>query len=211
MSDERVLVVPRGDLFLSGEETPQGFIPGDGRPYLERMAHRGRFAARRSAEEDPGLKQIIPYGLVTSGDRVFLLRRTRGGAEARLHDLLSLGVGGHVNPQDGAPGRGGEILERAFLRELEEELVVDSSYRLRVAGVLNDESNAVGQVHFGVVYRVDLEAPRIRVREVGQLEGRWVRRADLAGETAGMETWSRFLALELSRPDDVEDRCCDLL
>jgi len=29
-----------------------------------------------------------------------LMRRTQGGGEARLHDRYTLGVGGHINPED---------------------------------------------------------------------------------------------------------------
>src|SRR4051794_41901099 len=65
-------------------------------------------------EQDPTWKQVIPYPVLRDGDRWFLMRRTRSGGDARLHDRYSIGVGGHVNPEDG--GLGGD-LEIALRRE----------------------------------------------------------------------------------------------
>ena len=56
---------------------------------------------RGDAEEDPAHKQVIPYLVLRDGERWFLMRRTRAGGDARLHDRWSIGVGGHLNPGDG--------------------------------------------------------------------------------------------------------------
>lgn len=67
---------------------------------LRRIEQEGFFLERPQAEEDPTHRQIIPYAVVRHRGRFFLMRRTKGGGEARLHDRYTLGVGGHINPQD---------------------------------------------------------------------------------------------------------------
>lgn len=197
---EKVLAVSRAELFPPGESPPNGFRAGGVDRYLERIEGRSLFVDRDRAENDVRLKQIIPYGLLRRGGDVFLMRRTRGGGERRLHDLFTLGVGGHINPEDAArDGRSAAagLIERAFLRELEEELHIGASFSPSVAGVLNDESNAVGRVHFGIVYILSLETAAVTVRERTQLEGSWVPVSSLGRYLGGMETWSRFLAEHL--------------
>lgn len=195
--EEQVFAVPRGELFPSGEAVPEGFRPGGGSPYLERLAVRGGFVQRERAENDPGLKQIIPYGIVTCDEQVFLMRRRRAGGEERLHHLWSLGVGGHINPRDrpeSERGRAGAdstgFLARAFHRELEEELDIPGPITPEFVGVLNDDSNPVGQVHFGLVYRVRLTTPRVQVREIEQLDGRFLPVGRLGQYVDSMESWS---------------------
>ena len=61
----------------------------------------GTYVPRPRAETDRSLKQIIPYLVLRDGDRIFLMKRTSAGGDARLHDLYSVGVGGHLNPGDG--------------------------------------------------------------------------------------------------------------
>ena len=56
--------------------------------------------------------------MLRDGERYFLMRRTRAGADARLHDRYSIGVGGHLNPGDGD-------LLGGLRREWAEELVAD--------------------------------------------------------------------------------------
>ena len=197
---EQVLVVPRTDLFRGENDVFQGFRRGDVDVFLERVATHGRFVPRAPAEDDPSRKQIIPYGVLSTVDPegvecVFLMRRKRGGSEARLHDRLSIGVGGHINPIDGENAVASvDLVTRALEREIHEELRVDSEMAISVVGVLNDDSNAVGRVHFGVVYRIRVAVPRVAVRETEQLEGQFVDLRSLEGATLErLETWSRHI------------------
>ena len=72
------------------------------------------FRPRPEMETDPAYKQIIPYVLVTRGAEAFVMQRLKKGGEQRLHGLLSLGVGGHINPVDEA---GGSALTAGLRRE----------------------------------------------------------------------------------------------
>ena len=65
----------------------------------------GFFVERDYAERTPALKQVIPYTIVFRRDdqgipQIFRLVRTKAGGEARLHNKLSIGVGGHIEPVD---------------------------------------------------------------------------------------------------------------
>lgn len=57
---------------------------------------QAQFYQRGPAETDLRLKQIITYTIITSGNTIFNYRRGKSGGEDRLHDLRSIGVGGHV-------------------------------------------------------------------------------------------------------------------
>jgi len=200
---EFVFVVPREELFP--DFYPHGLLPfgveGDGgRPGLSREAferaalERGHFVERDHAETNPALKQVIPYGVVCCDDRVLLVRRLGKGNETRLHDKLSIGIGGHVNPIDAAGGRQ-ELLRAATIRELEEELRIDGTYTTQAVGVLNDDSNPVGAVHVGLVQVVRVRGT-VEIRETDQLEGELVTTDELRerlAEGANFETWSRLL------------------
>ncbi len=190
---EFVLVVPRARLF--DDRYPHGFEPfgpGDRERVLQRVRDHGFFVERRHAERDPGLKQVIPYALFERGGEIFLMRRLAQGGEARLHGKLSVGVGGHINPIDGAT----DPLEAGLRREVEEEVEVDGTWEATPVGILNDDATAVGAVHFGLVYRVLPSGP-VRVREREALEGSFTPREEvlrlLRDERPRFETWSALL------------------
>ena len=71
-------------------------------------------------------------------------------------------------------------------------------------GIINDDASKVGSVHFGIVFRVEVEEPKVRVRETDQLEGEFVTRDALrellANERDRFETWT---ALILDRMDEA--------
>jgi predicted NUDIX family phosphoesterase len=187
---EQVLVVPR-----------EAIVPGDGwlglRPdgvaeALATIAREGRFVAREAAERDPSHKQVIPYLVLRDGERWFLMRRTRAGGDARLHDRWSIGVGGHLNPGDGdVPG--------GLRREWSEELVADFVPEFTPVGLLNDDTVPVGSVHIGIVYVADAGGRPVTIRETDKLEGTFVSSDEVAAVRDGMETWSRLVFDALTR------------
>lgn len=212
---EFVLVVPRSVLFP--ECAPHGLaVFGEDWPrtrFDRAVRERGYFVERAHAETDPSLKQVIPYTVVVrrdedGGDQVLLLARTKRGGDARLHEKLSIGVGGHVNPVDAidpedASRRLDDPLPAATRREvMEEELEVSGATRLTPVGLINDDTNAVGAVHVGLVQILELLGGDARVREVDQLEGSFVPLAELrerADAGANLETWSSLLVPRLGQ------------
>ena len=202
---EFVYVVPREAVFP--DCYPHGLVPfaAPGTPGITAqgfeaiLVREGFFVERDRAERTPAWKQVIPYSVVVSGERVMLVRRTRSGGDARLHDKLSIGIGGHVNPEDLDGAREASPIDAGTRRELDEELGVRGEYEIRRIGLINDDSNPVGAVHVGVVQRIALEAP-VEVRERNRLEGRLVTLDEIERLHAGgadFETWSKLLVERL--------------
>lgn len=155
------------------------------------------FLDRPTAEVSPQYKQIIPYVLIRHDDSYYLLQRTQKQTEARLHHKLSLGVGGHINPDTPPDLLDGLI--HGLMKELEEEVHVAGDYDLAFVGILNDDTTEVGSVHLGAVYVLDAHDANVTVRETEKMTGRWVPLAELSSLREQMETWSQIVYDELSR------------
>lgn len=152
---------------------------------FELIAERHFFIDRATAEASPQYKQIIPYVLIRHGERWFLLQRTQKQTEARLHDKLSLGIGGHINPD--TP----DLLE-GLQKELDEEVAIAGDYDLSFVGVLNDDTTDVGRVHLGAVYVLVAHDGDVGVVETEKMTGRWATREELATQRDAMESWSQI-------------------
>jgi predicted NUDIX family phosphoesterase len=183
------LVVPRAALFWAGPF--RGVATHGLDEYLARVRRCGIFRRRGAVEDDATLKQIIPYVLVRCGGRHMLFRRTRAGGEARLHNLYSIGVGGHVARADVAGAA--DVIAAGLRRELDEELVLTGEWSARLVGVLNDDDNPVGRVHFGVVHVVDVRTGEVAIRETERLVGRLATAAEVRAAYPLMETWSQLV------------------
>jgi predicted NUDIX family phosphoesterase len=144
------------------------------------------FLDRPTAEVSPQYKQIIPYVLIRHDGAYFLLQRTQKQTEARLHHKLSLGIGGHINPD--TP----ELLA-GLHKELEEEVNVAGDYDLMFVGILNDDTTEVGSVHLGAVYVLDAHDANVTVRETEKMTGRWAPLAELPALREQMESWSQIV------------------
>jgi predicted NUDIX family phosphoesterase len=188
---EQVLViarsrVPGGCAFNGVREADDGAL-GELRSAI---GVYGRFMDRPVAEESPEWKQLIPYVVLRDGERVFLMERTDAGGDARLHHKASIGVGGHINPDDG----NGDPLAGGLAREWREELAADWTPEFRLVGLLNDDSNPVGSVHLGVVFEVEAEGRPVAVRETEKLSGRFVTPDQVLAAWDRLETWSQLVA-----------------
>jgi predicted NUDIX family phosphoesterase len=181
--DEQVLVVPR-EALVPGEGW-LGVQRGDLDQALLVVRSEGRFMRRGDAEDDPSFKQVIPYLVLRDGERWFLMRRTRAGGDARLHDLWSIGVGGHLNPGDGDVAGG-------LAREWAEEVVADFEPDYTPVGLLNDDTTPVGSVHVGFVYVADAAGRPVVIRETEKLTGAFATTAEVEAVRDQLETWSRL-------------------
>jgi predicted NUDIX family phosphoesterase len=186
---EEVLVVRRVRLFPAGAF--HGFSSEGVERYLSTIAAHAFFAARDRVEHDPSLKQIIPYVVLRHQDSVFLVRRTRAGSEERLREKFSIGIGGHINPED--VGDAIDPVEAGMRRELTEEVDVPPGWQARAVGVLNDDEEAVGSVHFGLVYVADLPSTDVRIRETAKLQGAFATPDEVREAYPRLETWSQFI------------------
>ncbi len=177
------------------------FIPGSALPPLEELlAVEGfRFHPRHLAEEDPSWQQVIPYIVVRSPSGWFRYRRGKAGSENRLHALWSIGVGGHIEPVDGALMNPLAAYRAGMHREICEELGITSN-KNHFLGLLRDPSNAVGRVHLGFVHLVQVESD-VRGVEEALLDGGHEGAEGIRRLAPQMESWSRIL---------VESPACEL-
>lgn len=195
---EYVMTFPRCVL---GTLSPVGFIP-DPR-FIDRLVSDGwvLYPRRDLVEHRADLKHIATYALVwfSHNDEKYYLtyqRGQKGEGEDRLAGLWSLGVGGHVNNRDGRPSN-------AARREFEEELPGvylsgRSPFGFRPLGVINDDSNAVGSVHLGAAFAVQVE-PVSGFMDDSPLRNPVFRTADhIKAKLVGrMESWSEIVFREV--------------
>jgi len=144
----RILVVDRKDLL---SHYFQGFISKELFDFTTGLK-RSYYKERELVENDPEIKQLIPYVIIRRNDRFLVYQRARDSSkykEKRLQALWSIGIGGHVDePED--------VLQTA-IREIREEIGLEVEVsRLIEKGYINDDSNSVGRVHFGIVYELHL-------------------------------------------------------
>jgi predicted NUDIX family phosphoesterase len=183
-SDEEVLVVPRASIVSGGGWLG---VRRDGLDEaLDAVEREGFFMRRGDAEEDPTHKQVIPYLVLRDGERWFLMRRTKAGGDARLHDLWSIGVGGHLNPGDGD-------LAGGLRREWREEVVADFEPEFELIGLLNDDTTDVGSVHVGAVYLADAQGRPVEIRETDKLTGAFAEPSEVSAVVDRMESWSALV------------------
>jgi predicted NUDIX family phosphoesterase len=157
--DESILVVKRS-LFFEHEPAWSGLKKVDFDAYLELITKHQEFIARQVAEVDPTYKQIIPYLIFCHDKRYFLMQRQAHASESRLQSKFSLGIGGHIRQED----LNAHSLIEWSSREFQEEVSYDGSYDIKPLGIINDDSNPVGQVHVGFVFLLTGDSPNIMVK-----------------------------------------------
>ncbi|MDD5349436.1 MAG: hypothetical protein PHQ12_04415 [Chthoniobacteraceae bacterium] len=214
MTDEMILVVRRS---LFDELGAFQGLNLNIAHYLPTLLDRNHnfFTPRPAAETNPAFKQIIPYVLLVHEGRVLHYVRGKKAGEARLAAKGSIGIGGHMNNGESADLFQAENTayktdalsnswdEAAYLegvrREVNEEINVQTRFTNRIAGLLNDDSNAVGQVHLGVIHVFHLETDAVTKREqmITQLD--FLTRDELVARRENLESWSQICVDNLDR------------
>lgn len=197
-SAERVLVVPTAVFHAAG--LFQGFSPRADH-YLSLLLDPRHlsYLPRSIAETDPTCKQLVPYAVLKCGEQIFHYTRGKGGTEARLRALRSIGVGGHINEADA--GLFDSPYREAMFREVAEEVHLESQFTERCIGLINDDSTPVGQVHLGIVHLFDLAEPKVRRREAVLTRAGFAPLGELRGQRDEFETWSQFVLDVLEREE----------
>jgi predicted NUDIX family phosphoesterase len=195
---EHVLVIKRSLFDELGAF--QGF-QAEAPRYLEAMLAKGNnfFMARPDAELDPTHKQLIPYSIFRHQGRYLIYTRGGKSGEKRLVAKKSIGIGGHINPHD---EREDSLAETTYFnsieREIDEELNITGKHTQRVIGLINDDSNEVGQVHLGVVHLFDLETDQVTSNEDAIQDLRFLTLDELMADIDQLETWSQICIRHLA-------------
>ncbi len=179
---EQVYCIPTNLL----PEPSQGTLPLSLELYTL-LATQGSYRSRDQAETDPTWRQIIPYAVVMKEDKVLLVERLKAGTESRLHNLYSLGIGGHINPVDHVNARG--IIEGGLIRELREELEL-GAFSAEAVALIHRADNEVSRVHTGVLYKVQVVG-EVKIQETHKLAGEFVTWAEVGERFEKLEGWSQ--------------------
>ena len=119
--------------------------------------------------------------------------RSKKVDEPRLAKKVSIGIGGHINPSDSVNVCHGDLFgvySNAVAREVAEEVIINSEYRTKIVGLINDDSNNVGQVHFGIVHFWKLKRPDVRKKEQTICRLQFMSLQELQSINYKMESWS---------------------
>lgn len=194
-TEEQVLVIKRELFDQLGSF--QGLCPEVER-YLNcfLLKENNFFVPRSAAENDPSLKQLIPYAIFRHGGKILHYTRGAKSGEKRLVAKGSVGIGGHINDTDESLFSFDQsAYHNAVRREISEELKLGGGFTERAVALLNDDSTEVGKVHLGVVHIVDLESANVSAGEKVIAELGFATRGELLARKDSLETWSQ-IALE---------------
>lgn len=192
--DEQILVVERDVLFEGKELEFQGYRNlEDGDKILAPM-EKYLVKRRGDMEEDNTYKQLITYAVIVDKETedVLIYERLQAGGEKRLNGSLSIGVGGHTN-EIRELNNIEEMLKENALRELNEELHLGEKVNPKIIGFVNNDADEVGEVHFGVVYGVEVSSKdKVSCRETDVLAIGWATREELKTKD-NLEAWSKLI------------------
>lgn len=185
--DELIVVVSREALVaILGESL---FISVDSFSSIENVIIQNVVQMRRGdAEEDLAFKQIIPYFVFRQHGQYFLMQRANTAGEVRLKNKMTLGIGGHLRIED---MRNIPVNEWG-LREFHEEVAFGGGIKITPFGIINDERNAVGRVHLGLVFLVEGFGGDINVRSELK-SGALVSLSEIQKNYENLETWSQIV------------------
>jgi predicted NUDIX family phosphoesterase len=174
---------------------------GDGGSFKNKVLRNCRFMRRGDVEEDPTTLQVIPYILVWQDDSLLVYNRGSKGGEERLADKWSIGVGGHINPEDDDLHITHDPIDtfiRAARRELTEELTPGEKlwmHPLLINGYINLDITPVDAVHFGVVIETMISSVD-EIKGSSEIEKyQWVTVEEL--KNYKLESWSKLVYEEI--------------
>lgn len=156
------------------------------------------FIRRADAEQDPSFKQLIPYVLLVHQGRVLRYIRGKKAGEQRLVSKASIGIGGHMNDTDeNLFAWDLDAYHEGVMREVREELHVETGFKNRVVALLNDDETEVGRVHLGIIHVFELETDAVSKREAMITNLEFLSPDQLQAEKETLETWSQICLADL--------------
>ena len=200
--NEIILAVKRNCLFPTKAYYFTGFRISGQINYESIIEKNFLTLTHKSATQDKSLKQPIAYVAVynTTEKKFFIYKRAsenKDYGEKGLQGKLSLGFGGHMKPLDNQNGGG---IKKSLIREIGEETGLSGMLRdIKLLGYVNDESNEVNRVHFGMLYVASTDSLVLSPKdpEVKRWELITLKEVQKINKDprCNLETWSR-IALE---------------
>jgi len=166
---------------------------------------------RKFAEIDYNYRQLLPYVVFvcTTTRRVLNYKRGKAGSESRLHDLRSVGFGGHIDSQLDYYSEAhyryqfDKLIFDNIKREVQEELgwdTIEPSIK-QFEGLLisnNPDPKEVGHYHLGMLFIIQVDSRFAIQPEVGNVElPEWVSIGEL--DQLNLEPWSHAVKPVLNK------------
>lgn len=185
-NQEKVLTISKNVLYPHGAH--HGLRADRLSEALKTILNHAQFLPRFAVEEDSSTKQIIPYLIFSYKNKFFLMQRRGDHTEARLANQFFLGIGGHIRQEE----FGDEDIFSWAKREFEEEVAYNGKIKSKAIGLLNDESNSVGQVHSGLVILLEGDSSEISAKdELKSGELKTLKECEQVYDQ--MENWSKIV------------------
>ena len=158
------------------------------------------FMERATAEKNVNFKQLISYVVLRHKNTFFSYTRGMKANEKRLIGKRSIALGGHIEHMDNPYVHFDKALYlRAAQREVNEEVLLGTNYVENIVALINDDSNPVGRVHFGILHIWDIEHPKVSSRESTIADPCFVSSDKLMASFNELETWSQIALKALEK------------
>lgn len=137
----------------------EGFMPAEKNNFQEKILENYEYLKRGLLENNEDYKQPIGYIVLLNkiNKKIFVYQRAKRKEDYDKKELCnkwSLGLGGHIDKKD---ENSKNPIKESALRELCEEVEIEGKInKLKEIGYINDDSNKVGRVHFGILYLAEI-------------------------------------------------------
>ena len=182
--DEQVFVVPFDKVSNIGD-------------HFTRMDHNnniwsafdniGKYIYRYDAEGEPVFQQIIPYILIQNPNTKKFYTTERIGSDSRLLGSYSLGVGGHIDIEDGHK----DVVLKGLFRELYEEMDIEPIGNAEFIGYVRDLNSKTND-HLGLVFLIKSNN-NCKIKETDKLKGKWMSYDQLEANYSKFEDWAKHI------------------
>jgi len=102
--------------------------------------------------------------------------------------MYSIGLGGHINPQEELLD---DVIVAGMRRELCEEVGLQDFQVCDCVGIINDHTADVSNYHIGLVYPLTVNE-NIQVQETSKMTGEWASQEEVDSRFDEMESWSKI-------------------
>lgn len=175
--NNQLIMAVKREILFSNNDYFEGFKAAAEIDYESRILKNFQCIERSRIEDDPEYKQPIGYSIIVNPllKQVFVYQRGVEDTkyhEKRLQGKWSWGVGGHITQSDIKTEN--PIYGNIF-RELKHEIGIrkigiQNPY-LTLLGYINNDTDDVGKVHFGMVYIVEINSRNIKPKSPEIKEG----------------------------------------
>ncbi|MCX8179503.1 MAG: NUDIX domain-containing protein [Candidatus Aenigmarchaeota archaeon] len=193
-NEKLIMVVDREKLFA--RKYFNGFLKAEEEDFQNIILKNYYFIKRGLAENDYSKKQPIAYAIIYKGKKIFAYQRassTKEHGDERLQHKWSWGLGGHIEKIDDSDNP----IKNSLKREMEEEVGL-KEIKAKLLGYINDDSDDVGKVHFGLLYLVESRqniVPKSEELKTGAFFS--FSKLERVAENYEVEGWSKIALLAL--------------